>query len=114
MHGHEQARVLPTGLDMRFVGQRDGEDQDPNNVQAPRSAAPASNLEHRSACQADAGKGKGQGKSAPEPIRIGAIQARRLGWSQVTQKVELTSEGHNMLALWCRVLTIPLLRLLSC
>lgn len=44
-------------LDMRFVGQRDGEDQDPNNVQA------------------DAGKGKGQGKSAPEPIRIGAIQA---------------------------------------
>ena len=25
----------PTGLDMRFVGQRDGEDQDPNNVQAP-------------------------------------------------------------------------------
>ncbi|CAE7205594.1 ZCCHC17 [Symbiodinium natans] len=42
---------------MRFVGQKDGEDQDPNNVQV------------------DAGRGKGQGKSAPDPIRIGAIQA---------------------------------------
>ena len=41
---------------MRFVGQKDGEDQDPGNVQA------------------DTGKGKGSGKSAPEPIRIGAIQ----------------------------------------
>eukprot|EP00435_Cladocopium_sp_Y103_P050639 s890_g15.t1 len=44
-------------LDMRFVGQKDGEDQDPGNVQA------------------DTGRGKGSGKSAPEPIRIGAIQA---------------------------------------
>eukprot|EP00931_Biecheleriopsis_adriatica_P115104 TRINITY_DN90941_c0_g1_i1.p1 TRINITY_DN90941_c0_g1~~TRINITY_DN90941_c0_g1_i1.p1 ORF type:complete len:359 (+),score=87.58 TRINITY_DN90941_c0_g1_i1:62-1078(+) len=43
-------------LDMRFVGQKDGEDQDPNNVQL------------------DAG-GKGGGKSKPEPIRIGAVQA---------------------------------------
>lgn len=43
-------------LDMRFVGQKDGEDQDPGNVQV------------------DTGR-KGSGKSAPEPIRIGAIQA---------------------------------------
>jgi len=44
-------------LDMRFVGQKDGEDHDPGNVQA------------------DTGRGKGSGKSAPDPIRIGAIQA---------------------------------------
>jgi len=44
-------------LDMRFVGQKDGEDKDPNNIQA------------------DAGGGaKGKGKG-PEPIRIGAIQS---------------------------------------
>ncbi|CAE8653242.1 unnamed protein product, partial [Polarella glacialis] len=43
-------------IDMRFVGQKDGEDLDANNVQA------------------DSGSGKGKGKG-PEPIRIGAVQA---------------------------------------
>mmetsp|Transcript_13961 Transcript_13961/g.25782 ORF Transcript_13961/g.25782 Transcript_13961/m.25782 type:complete len:266 (-) Transcript_13961:85-882(-) len=42
-------------VDMRFVGQKDGEDKDPNNTQA------------------DSGGGKGKGK--PTPIRIGAVQA---------------------------------------
>mmetsp|Transcript_73358 Transcript_73358/g.174756 ORF Transcript_73358/g.174756 Transcript_73358/m.174756 type:complete len:338 (-) Transcript_73358:63-1076(-) len=41
-------------VDMRYVGQKDGEDKDPNNTQI------------------DAG-GKGKGK--PPPIRIGAVQA---------------------------------------
>lgn len=43
------------GLDMRYVGQKDGEDKDPNNVHA------------------DSGGGRGGAK--PEPIRIGAVQA---------------------------------------
>merc|ERR1712032_1110302 len=43
-------------LDMRFVGQKDGEDRDPNNVQA------------------DSGGG-GRGKAGkPDPIQIGAVQ----------------------------------------
>jgi len=40
---------------MRYVGQKDGEDKDPNNVHA------------------DSGGGRGGAK--PEPIRIGAVQA---------------------------------------
>jgi len=43
-------------LDMRYVGQKDGEDHDPNNIQVT-----------------DAGAGRRPG--APEPIRIGAVQA---------------------------------------
>lgn len=43
-------------LDMRYVEQKSGKDLDPNNVQV------------------DVG-GKGKGKSAPDPIRIGAVQA---------------------------------------
>jgi len=45
-------------VDMRFVGQKDGEDKDPHNTQADRD-----------------GGGKGKGKTGPEPIRIGAVQA---------------------------------------
>merc|ERR1712032_159883 len=41
---------------MRYVGQKDGEDHDPNNIQVT-----------------DAGAGRRPG--APEPIRIGAVQA---------------------------------------
>lgn len=44
------------GLDMRYVNQRTGEDDDPNNLHV------------------DAAGGKGKG-GKPEPIRIGAVQA---------------------------------------
>eukprot|EP00928_Gymnodinium_smaydae_P088693 TRINITY_DN7275_c0_g1_i1.p1 TRINITY_DN7275_c0_g1~~TRINITY_DN7275_c0_g1_i1.p1 ORF type:complete len:393 (-),score=90.58 TRINITY_DN7275_c0_g1_i1:195-1373(-) len=44
-------------LDMRHVGQKDGEDKDPNNVQI------------------DAGGSKGKGGGKADPIRIGAVQA---------------------------------------
>ena len=73
---------------MRFVGQKDGEDHDPGNVQVtfeylrvPSSVdIPLGSVAHGAPCQVDTGR-KGSGKSAPEPIRIGAIQA--LWWKHV-------------------------------
>lgn len=76
-------------LDMRYVGQKDGEDKDPNNTQA------------------DSG-GKGKGGKAPEPIRIGAVQdttCSRCGarghmarecWAGSGAKYELLEEARDV------------------
>mmetsp|Transcript_43142 Transcript_43142/g.99399 ORF Transcript_43142/g.99399 Transcript_43142/m.99399 type:complete len:325 (-) Transcript_43142:48-1022(-) len=60
-------------VDMRFVGQKDGEDKDPNNTQA------------------DAGGG-GKGKGKPPPIRIGAVQA--------TTCSRCGAKGHSARECW--------------
>ena len=55
--------------------------------------------------EVDAGRGKGQGKSAPDPIRIGAIQALGcLRISFVTPTSEEYAAGDDVLALWCVIL----------
>ena len=93
------------GLDMRFVGQKDGEDQDPVNVQVTFEYLRVTFLldlwvPHGAPCQVDTGR-KGSGKSAPEPIRIGAIQAGALVETIPLRCVKrLPHPGHHVLTVW--------------
>eukprot|EP00929_Paragymnodinium_shiwhaense_P052998 TRINITY_DN26537_c0_g1_i1.p1 TRINITY_DN26537_c0_g1~~TRINITY_DN26537_c0_g1_i1.p1 ORF type:complete len:452 (+),score=151.08 TRINITY_DN26537_c0_g1_i1:201-1556(+) len=77
-------------LDMRFVGQKDGEDKDPHNIQAEAS-----------------GGGRGGKGGKPEPIKIGAIQdvtCTRCGahghlakecWAGKGKRYDLVAEGGD-------------------